>query len=187
MVDGLMVAAQGTFDRNASPTLPLFGALHKITAIKLPTLCDRGKKEIYLNRLYGMIKLFCSVCFDVDVTTQMTPNIAAEKLQKSWTIDGNDRKTDNYWEIKEWKKFKEVTRKKVLSQIWAKNVFRANTNPIQTLHVGTLRDRLSNTIRICVLPTKKKNQRNLFWITVVQLGIWQNSLYSIKNQDRVLY
>lgn len=83
MVNGLMVATQGTFDRNASPTLPLFDALHKITAIKYPTLCDGGKKEISLNLLYGMIKLFCSVCFDVDVTTEMTPNTVAQKLQKS--------------------------------------------------------------------------------------------------------
>jgi len=35
-VHGLMVATQGTFDRNASPTLPLFDALRKITTIKYP-------------------------------------------------------------------------------------------------------------------------------------------------------
>lgn len=83
MVNGLMVATQGTFDGKASPTLPLFDALHKTTAIKYPTLCDRGKKEISQNLLYAMIKLFCSLCFDVDVTTQMMPNTVAEKLQKS--------------------------------------------------------------------------------------------------------
>lgn len=82
MVNGLMVATQGTFDRNASPTLPLFDALHKVTAIKYPTLCDGGG-GISLNLLYGMIKLFCSVCFDVDVTTEMTPNTVARKLQRS--------------------------------------------------------------------------------------------------------
>jgi len=44
MVNGLMVATQGTIDRNASPTLPLFDALHKITAIKYP-ICVTGKKR----------------------------------------------------------------------------------------------------------------------------------------------
>ena len=45
MVNGLMVATQGTFDRNTSPTLPLFDALHKINAIEYPNLCDGGKKK----------------------------------------------------------------------------------------------------------------------------------------------
>jgi hypothetical protein len=45
MVNGLMVATQGIIDRNMSPTLLLFDALHKITAIKYPDVCYGGKKK----------------------------------------------------------------------------------------------------------------------------------------------